>query len=708
MDEKNEKNSSNKFSNISIFERREKNILYVKNLKKYVPLKLNNVKRKPRKEIEAKMKNSDINDILHSFYNYQTSEDNKTQNCKFNDISNITITSIFNKTCNNFQNGAFPFYLTETEPSTVRSNKNSKNKKSSRYKSIKLEKKFIKDNNTVQESINKFSLLNNYKSFSKLNDYFREKEKEKEKKTKKHINKTKDLIDQKINKIKAATHDNFYNAKEYIEKTRKLMLLKYNSLVQNEKKLRIEEKNENFEQIIENKINSLNKLKQLHNNVFNEKLWEYSKFINIKKDEEEKYDLELLNQIDTLKRQILSLTNRIRKIQNEKNNIIQWVLLQIKVKERKLDLPGYYIKVLELSFPKIENQRRKGKADITKIAKLQPRKSKSIQFNKEKIKSMTTNTENNLNNVVNNLINNISGEELDKILNYRQKLIFNSAEDFYEEIKNIENINIKMFQKLDLLVYDKNRLKRKYVNLLNSKDNVNSSLIFQITKYENELEQNKQIYNERKKILSEYKGNNNKSNKINIKIGKKSDKKLEIDDNENILNQKKSKLFFTVEKLFLTCLEITVLKENSNSNDKENILLKKANMNQEERILNMIKFIEIRVMKLLNEFMMYNDPKNPYYLFIRKLRMSYSKKRNIQKAYLARLEKEKKNLKLLQEIEEKNSQVLFLKNNRKDLKDHFGRVNSLFARKKRQKVKIYIPGIEDFLFNDAIKNKLTS
>ena len=157
--------------------------------------------------------------------------------------------------------------------------------------------------------------------------------------------------------------------------------------------------------------------------------------------------------------------------------------------------------MLELSFPKIENQRRKGKADITKIAKLKPRKSKSIQFNKEKIKSLTTNTENNLNNVVNNLINNISGEELDKILNYRQKLIFNSAEDFYEEIKNIENINIKMFQKLDLLVYDKNRLKRKYDNLLISKDNVNSSLIFQITKYENELEQNKQIYNERKKIL---------------------------------------------------------------------------------------------------------------------------------------------------------------------------------------------------------------
>ncbi len=392
----------------------------------------------------------------------------------------------------------------------------------------------------------------------------------------------------------------------------------------------------------------------------------------------------------------------------EKNNIIQWVLLQIKVKERKLNLPSYYTKILELSFPKIENQRRKGKADITKISKLKPRKSKSIQFSKEKIKSMTSNAENNLNSMINNLINNINGEELDKILNYRQKLIFISAEEFYEEIKNIENINIKLFQKLDLLVYEKNRLKRKYDNLLNNKDNVNSRLNLQKSKYENELKQNKQIYSEKQKILLEYKGNNNELDKANIKKEKSSNKNLEIDNNKYILNQKKSKLFNSVEKLFLTCLEITVIKENFKPKEDDNILIKKPNMNQEEIILNKLKFIEIRVTKLLIEFMMYNNPKNPYYDFIRKLRMTYTKKRNIQKAYLARLEKEKKNLQLLQKIESKNTQVLFLKNNRKDLKDHFGRVNSLLSHKKRKKIKIYIPGFEDFLFNDLERNKLSS
>jgi hypothetical protein len=56
-------------------------------------------------------------------------------------------------------------------------------------------------------------------------------------------------MDMKISKIKAATQDNFYNAKQYVDKTRKLMLLKYNSLIRKEIESRINEKKENSQQI---------------------------------------------------------------------------------------------------------------------------------------------------------------------------------------------------------------------------------------------------------------------------------------------------------------------------------------------------------------------------------------------------------------------------------------------------------------------------
>ena len=107
-----------KFSNISVFDRRDENILYVKNLKRYIPLKLTNVKRKVNRESEIKKKNEEINDILYSFYVYQTSEANSENT--INDSNNRTFMSFFDKTYNNFKKDPSPFYLTETDYSSYK------------------------------------------------------------------------------------------------------------------------------------------------------------------------------------------------------------------------------------------------------------------------------------------------------------------------------------------------------------------------------------------------------------------------------------------------------------------------------------------------------------------------------------------------------------------------------------------------------------
>jgi len=123
-------------------------------------------------------------------------------------------------------------------------------------------------------------------------------------------------------------------------------------LIKNEVKLRMDEKKDNSIQLMNDKINSLNKLKKFENNVFNNKLVEYVKFIKLKQDTEEKYDLSLINQIYSLKKDISSLTNKIRKIQIEKNNIIHWILLQIKIKEKNYIYQNIIQKFLKLIFQK--------------------------------------------------------------------------------------------------------------------------------------------------------------------------------------------------------------------------------------------------------------------------------------------------------------------------------------------------------------------
>ena len=682
---------SNKFSNVSVFGRREKNILYIKNLKRYTPLKLYNVKRNPNKGNEHRKINSDINSILGSFYTFNNSEVNKRQKKDNNDISNQTVMSLFNKTCNNFKNNFASFYLTETEPSTSRENKKSNYKKICWHKKLKLDISNDDNNNTT----NKLNFLNNCKTFGKLNDFFMNNEKEK--KRKKNINKTFDLLDNKLNKIKIATNDNFYNAKQFIDKTRKLALFKYNLLINKEVDSRINENNNNYHHIIENKINSLNNIKKIYDQVFNEKLLEYIKFISIKKDYEEKYDLGLLNQIYLLKSEISLLTNKIRKVQFEKNNIIQWILLQIKVKERKLNLPSYYTNILEINKPILENQRHFAKVDKTKIPKFKTRKTKSIIINN--IKNISIDTD--------NIFNNISKEELNKILFYRQNLIFITPDDFIYGIDSIENKNIKLLEKLEFLSYEIRTLKQQYYNLINNKDFFNSSFDNQIKKYEIELKQNKQIYREKTKFLVNYKDTNNEKSKT-IKKEKSEFCNIELINNEIILNQKKSKLFTSAEKLFSTCKEIIIDKKEFNPKSKNDIILKRTNKNQGDIILRMLEYIEVKITKLLLEFQMYKDPKNQNYNFIRNLRMRYNKKRNLEKAQLARLEHEKKNLKLLQHINEKNEEFLFLKRNKKDLENHFGRVNSQISGKKRKKIKIFIPGFDEFLFGDLIQKNMKS
>ena len=663
--------SLKKYSNISVFEKRHENKLFAKNIKKYVPLKLYNIKKKLRIENELKKKNSEINDIIYSFYIYQTSESNETQNFQSPNNSNIAVTSLFSKTSNNFKNNSFPFYLTQTETTNFITKINPKKKKMSSY--TKFNDNIIQETNQ-NNLTNDFIFSDNYKTYNKLNDYFQKKGK---KMKKNENNKTYELIDRKLMCLRDTSQNN-YNSKEFINKTRKLMLMKYDSLMQKEIKSRLEEKNENAIDLTNEKIYSLNNMLKLHKNVFENKLTDYIRFISNSKDTEEKNDLGLVNQIYSLKREISNLMNKIRKVQIEKNNIIQWILLQIKVKEKQLVLPSYYQKLLELSMPKIDKQRRMAKANINMLNREKNKKFKNIRLNKEKISLNSDNS-----------IVDIDEEKYNEILFYRRNLIFQTPEDFIEEIKNIENKNLKLFGKIDILMNDIKRLKRKYNDMINSKDSLNSSLEFLIKKGENELQQNKNGLTERKKIITNYKNIKNNDN--------------EIAEESSLYNSINSKLIKHVEKLFLTSKKIIIKKGIFNFKYQNNLIMGRANKNKEELILDMLEFIEVRISYLLNEFLLYKNPLHPAHEYIKQLRMNYTKRRNIEKSHMARIEKKKKNLKLFEKINTKKNQIVYLNKNKKALSNFLGRLNIRNTRKKIANKKIYIPKIDDFLFGDNDK-----
>ena len=681
----NNKISLKKFTNIALFERRERINSMIQSKKRIHPLKICKNKNKTNEENKI---NSDFNQILFSFYSFQTEGNatNKSYSKCFK--NNITTKSIFNKTTYNFNETSFPFYLTEIEhnyDNTIKQNDNSKTIKSRNNKLINIKK--MPKNSNNNNNINDLIFAKNYKTFTNFHRFNKNK-------YKKEDNKNEVLTNLKMNKLKTLYKDNSFNAKQLIDKTRKFLIIKYSSSVKNERRKRNEEILDNKIEMIDDKIKSLKNVKSLYNKYFNYKLSEYVKFIFKKREIERKYDAQLLNQIYSLKKEISRLMNKIRKIEIEKYNIMQWLYFQIKVKEKKLILPSQYMKVLERNIKRTNTLRRTAQADIRNLTHSTKKgKSNFNKINKEQ------------DNEIN--VGGVARDENYRILQYKKKLIFDSPDDFLDEIKSIENKNIKLFVQGDILHSEIKYLKKRYNKIITDK-NIDTDTIDKIKEKEMELEENKKRYKINIKIITDY-----RNDRYNIKIKNNKDInnntsiKEDLEENELTLNPKKRKLYTTVERLFSTCQKIEIKKNKEIfSLENQQFYINKGNRTKQEEILQMIEFIEVRICHLLNIFSIYKNPFDPNYEYIRKLRNNILRKRKIEKANLARIEKEINYMKLIKEVEDKNNKLLFLQNRKIDLKNYAAWDNVQKKHKTSKKKQIYIPTFEDFLFEKNNDEKI--
>jgi hypothetical protein len=660
-----------RFTNFALFEKRENNRLELKMHKTMYPLKLYKNK-KNKKEKEENETNNDLKHILFSFYSFQ-SEGNpnfKTYTVKKN--HRINTNSLFTKNSYNFSDTSFPFYLTETEQNSFKKSKNSGISKSRNYISIKISN----NNNNMN---NNLTLSNKYKSFSNFN----------KNKTKiQNINKE-EIVDFKKDALKSIHKDNNYNAKSYIDKIRKLLKIKYSCSIKNERKQIKEEILDNEKEIIDDKIKSLNNVKGLYNQYFSSKLSEYIKFIFKQRELERKYDTELKNQIYSLKIEISRLINKIKKLEVEKFSIIQWLFFQIKVKEKKLVLPNYFARILETSM-KRNNVRKATHANIKIIS--QP--SKKMKSNVEKINFGQNNEQN---------FSGVEQDEIKRILKYKKSLVFETPNDFFDELKKIENKNIKLFSQGDVLYSEIKKLKGQYDIIISEKMKNDSSIFNKIKNKEIELEETKKRYKIQIKILNEFKNKKNKNAK-NKKVNTQPNKKKDFfNKNELSLNPKKLHLFTIIKQLYRTCQDIDIKKINGRDDDLESqISIKnlKANKTKEEEILDMMEFIEVRISHLLNIFSIYKNPFNPNYELIRRLKNNLIRKRKIEKAELTRIENDINYRKIIQQLDSRSNKLVFLQRRKIGMKNYSEWNNKQKKDNILKSKQVYVPTFEDFLFDN--------
>lgn len=521
---------------------------------------------------------------------------------------------------------------------------------------------------------------------------------------------------------------NHITARDYISTSRNIQLLRFL------RKNKIEEINmlTNMQKsemdTLTSNIESLETNKETIITNYNIKYVSYVNFLIKQKDKEERKNIDLIIETGKIRKEILQIQTKINKVQNEKTEKLNLILLLIQIKERIRKLPEMAYKLFGTSDnPKnlkhktyIQNNPKEFIKKITFKKQIS-----SIKF-QEKIKN---------------------SEELKKILKYKGKIIYNDLYEFEYDYNQLElkirnkieyNENIKQdVQKLKTQLnlikseseHDPNEEKEKRLNnILNDlkfiNEELNSELVsikirFNINTNKNQFKSRNNFDTKNTRIKHSFTTNNiNKHlelNKINnTKTSNNFFNTLLTSDSNTIYNPQtilSFKKYFTIEgfdfskasNLFFSCYALyNLTKENLFQEEeiKYNIDVKRGFSFEPEKatILKMIEYIDNIVTLLIKQKNMYLENNH--------LRKKYEKIQEL-------LEEEKRRNKFidgLKKDQEKRRLKLKKLNRKKDKLRYisFRKVeNKYFFKAQKEQIKRAIdlaelkrtPNFEDFMFD---------
>ena len=651
LEEKDIKSNLEKYSNVELFERREKEITYSTKKIKTTP-SLNHHKKIKKKLLSNEELFYPLLQTLSSFKTFDKSILNsETSTLKFMS----TTTTNFHKPRKSKpkiessipKNKFHIFALTDSNLSNH--NKKEKNKIYYRNCSNFEDSKPIKDE---KNSIKNLLLCKLDKiSGTKICKTSREPE----------------LIDFKLKKyIKDSS------VKNYIKKCEEYQSLNYTVNTKQERAIRLQETYISELQYFEDTINSLMSSKKLFAFEFSDKIVDYLKYITIRRDEENLKSMKLTQEVIRLKQDIEQINNKKKKIEIEKNNIIRWIYFQIQLKEKKLDLPSYYKSIIELNKPLETKKETKEKDNSSTQQSFPPKKRRMTRrylldlFKTDSESSISNNNNNNANNNNNNNSSNNNSnqgyffsfgrknkDEYQRIKNYKKELIFKTPEEFQDELINLENQNLDLIKQKDDLNSQVIKLKSYLSKISKQENKLESTINYKIYEKEKELEQIKNIVNAKYKVIAKI-TEDPEPKVTQRKISMHSIYKKEINKG------KKNILYEKINKLYETCRLIEV-------NKNFNIKMFKKNITKEAEMLRLLKYIEFGIDYLIDKFK--SNDKNNYMIqeLIKKVTYEIDKQHKNDKTLKQKMQEIEKNRKLYQEIAERNNKIHFLPRKKIDL-----------------------------------------
>ena len=525
---------------------------------------------------------------------------------------------------------------------------------------------------------------------------------------------------------------------EFREKIRQQKLFKFSIQAKEELCIRIKEKYQNELGYITDKIESFNTWKKLDQDFFSNKIDEYLKFLMYQKSYEKNKVEDLLDEIIRLKNDITKINSQMAKIELDKSKILRWIYFQIQLKEKKVTLPSYYNLILEnindinayydskikkLSnsyFPKSPESNKSIKNLSLSVNKKKDKMKKSIK--KSKVFSGTDSLGTPILKIeIMNLLNKKEGKEAYlRIKEYKNNLIYN-LEDFKDRMNSLQRDNLRLINYRTELNYKIQELKTQYNKVNEENNKIFEFYNYNLNKKLNELNRLKinnstmeniikifhslnYYYKNKNKEKTQFIINGNENEDSNDKpitepialtITKNKPNKSK-NKNKKKLNKKMAKelLFIKVKNLYNMCKSIK-FKEPKHYE----ILKEKEKIMKNFGVLFHIFYIEYCVNYLIDYSKDFEKNNKDGKKKMRKILFEIEKAHREEKAEELRIQRNQKYINLEKEIKKRYDRVN-LQNNK---------FVEIVVKKKKPKIKVKkenkIPTFEDFVIDDSFEDK---
>ena len=441
------------------------------------------------------------------------------------------------------------------------------------------------------------------------------------------------VLNKKIVSIEAPKMESI---KDYVDKTRQLLLMNYSMKIKEERIIMMEESYRNEIESIKDSIISMKKAKSKFEDEFVRKFYLYSKFLAVEKEKEKKVLNFKLEEKSWHDADIKQYENKIIKLKDKIELLSDYKLFLICIKEKKL----FFLKNMKKPINSI-NPSSTGD---------------SLSTNNNNLRESLYLTASSQNHKINPHLKKKNYKKHKTIMIQDYNHIENEEEDIVKIISNYDHGKLKVFEKQEELVNELKRMEAKNIELLFESNEIEQAVAERMKDTKNLEKEDKSsniyISKEIKKKEDELKDIKDKNSRLKEEKDKLEKNRYQLNSTSSNSMTKnklyKTQLFSKVMVLFKKCSELDIFDKDNGDKHKKLCL---SNENQ----LEMMRLPEKTFQYVHDKYIEFGKS---YPDDLKKFEKDLEAERKKQIALELTKEDEKKTEKLMQKLAEKYNKVI--------------------------------------------------